>query len=203
VSTTEATNKTMPRISNDSTESMHAHLFVTRGVVAVGWAAVFAAVTGSGTAAVTVGAGILLVMYPLIDVVGCLIDARSQLGPARRLLLANVAVSAVAAAALGVAATGSVANVLAVFGVWAAITGAAQLVLALRRRALFGSQWPLLLAGGLSIVAGVAYLILSAGDDPKLRPLVIYTATGGVEFVVQAWLLARRRRRVGALTARS
>jgi hypothetical protein len=27
-------------------------------------------------------------------------------------------------------------------------------------------------------------------------PLVVYTATGGVEFVVQAWLLARRRRRV-------
>jgi hypothetical protein len=24
-------------------------------------------------------------------------------------------------------------------------------------------------------------------------PLVIYTATGGVEFVIQAWLLARRR----------
>jgi hypothetical protein len=31
--------------------------------------------------------------------------------------------------------------------------------------------------------------------------LVIYTATGGVEFVIQAWLLGRRRRRLAAVTA--
>ena len=75
--------------------------------------------------------------------------------------------SAVAAVALGVAATGSVGDVLAVFGVWAAISGAAQLVVALRRRALLGSQWPLLLAGGVSVIAGVVYLMAAAGDDPS------------------------------------
>jgi uncharacterized membrane protein HdeD (DUF308 family) len=75
----------------------------------------------------------------MIDMVASLIDARSQRGSTRRLMLANAAVSAVA---LGVAATGSVAAVLAVFGVRAGITGAAQLVTALRRRALLGNQWP-------------------------------------------------------------
>lgn len=125
--------------------------------------------------------------------VGSLIDARSQQGSARRLLLADAAVSAVAAVALGVAATGTAANVLAVFGVWAAISGAAQLVTALRRRAQLGNQWPMLLAGSVSIIAGLAYIILSAGADPRLTALVLYTATGGVEFVLQAWLLARRR----------
>jgi uncharacterized membrane protein HdeD (DUF308 family) len=203
VSTTEATNQTTRRVSVNSTENLHMHLFLTRGLLAIAWAAVFAAASNSVRAGVTVGAGVLLVLYPLIDVAGCLMDARTQHGSARQLLLANAAVSATAAVALGVAATGSVANVLAVFGVWAAISGAAQLVVALRRRALLGNQWPLLLAGGLSIVAGIAYLILSAGHDPKLRPLVLYTATGGVEFVVQAWLLERRRRRLGTLTPRS
>jgi hypothetical protein len=38
--------------------------------------------------------------------------------------------------------------------------------------------------------------MLSAGANPRLRLLVLYAATGGVEFVVQAWLLARRRRRL-------
>jgi len=71
----------------------------------------------------------------------------------------------------------------------------AQLVTALRRRAQLGNQWPMLLAGGFSIVAGIAYIILSAGNAPRLMPLVIYTATGGIEFVSQAWLLARRRHR--------
>jgi uncharacterized membrane protein HdeD (DUF308 family) len=170
------------------------HLFLTRGLVAIVWAAAFAAVTHSLTTAVTVGAGILLVLYPLIDVVASLIDARNQQGSARRLLLAGAAVSAAAAVALGVAATGDVANVLVVFGIWAALAGAIQFVVALRRRAQLGNQWPMYVAGGFSIAAGIVYIVLGSGGHPRLMPLVIYTVTGGVEFVVQSWLLARRRR---------
>jgi len=59
-----------------------------------------------------------------------------------------------------------------------------------------GNQWPMLLAGGVSVIAGVAYVMLAAGDDPKLDMLALYTAAGGVDFVIQAWLLARRRRRL-------
>jgi len=195
VDMTPTARETSPA-SSDSTARSKVRLFLIRGVVAIAWAAVFAAAAHSLTTAVTVGAGILLVLYPLIDVVGSVIDARSQTGSARRLLLADAAVSTIAAIALCVASTGTVANVLAVFGVWAAISGAAQLILALRRRAQLGNQWPMLVAGSFSIVAGVTYLMLSAGDNPKLRLLVLYTATGGVEFVVQAWLLDRRRRDV-------
>jgi uncharacterized membrane protein HdeD (DUF308 family) len=195
MSTTEATSNTTPGVSNDSTERT-LHLFLTRGLVAIAWAAAFAAVSDSLTTGVTVGAGVLLVRYPLIDVVASLVDARSQRGSARQLLLAGAAASGVAAVALGVAATGSVADVLAVFGVWAGISGAAQLVVALRRRAQFGNQWPLLLAGGVSVFAGVAYVIASAGANPMLDMLALYAATGGIDFVAQAGLLARRRRRL-------
>ena len=143
----------------EATSSLHQartlQVFLTRGVVAIAWAVVFAAASHSLTTAVTVGAGVLLVLYPLIDVVASVIDARSQQGSARQLLLAGAAVSAAAAVALGVAATGSVADVLTVFGVWAAISGAAQLVVALRRRALLGNQWPMLLAGGGSVIGGL------------------------------------------------
>jgi uncharacterized membrane protein HdeD (DUF308 family) len=184
-----------------SSQAKTANVFLTRGLVAIAWAIVFAAASSSLTTGVTVGVGILLVLYPLIDMVASLIDARSQHGSARQLLLANAAVSAVAAVALGVAATGSVADVLAVFGVWAGITGAAQLVTALRRRALLGNQWPMLLAGGFSVIAGFAYVIAATGGDPKLNRLVLYTATGGIEFVVQAWLISRRRRRLTTLAA--
>ena len=57
-------------------------------------------------------------IYPLIDLVASLVDARNQRGSARRLLLAGAAVSALAATALAIAATGGVADVLAVFGVF-------------------------------------------------------------------------------------
>jgi uncharacterized membrane protein HdeD (DUF308 family) len=180
MSTTEATTRT----------------YLTRGLVAVAWAAVFVAVSDSLTAGVSVAAGILVVIYPLIDVAASLIDARSQRGSARRLLLAGAAVSAVAAAALAIAATGSVANVLAVFGVWAVLSGAAQIVVALRRRAQYGNQWVMLLAGVGSVGFGIAYVIASTGTDPQLSMLAIYAAGGGIDFLVQAGLLARRRRRV-------
>jgi uncharacterized membrane protein HdeD (DUF308 family) len=172
-------------------------LFLIRGLVAIAWAAAFAAVSDSLTTGVTVGAGVLLVLYPLIDMVASLLDARTQRGSARRPLLANAAVSAIAAIALGVAATGTVADVFAVFGAWAALTGAAQLIVALRRRAQLGNQWPLLLANGVSVIGGVAFIVAAvAADNPNLSMLAIYAATGGTEFVIQAWLLARRRRRL-------
>jgi uncharacterized membrane protein HdeD (DUF308 family) len=170
--------------------------------VVIVWAAVFAAVSDSLTTGVTVAAGILVVIYPLIDVAASLIDARSQRGSAgRRLLLAGAAASAVAAAALALAATGSVADVLAVFGVWALLSGAAQFVVALRRRAQLGNQWPMLLAGVGSVSFGIAYVIASTAADPMLNMLAIYAAGGGIDFIVQAWLLARRRRRLSAVPA--
>ena len=169
-------------------------LCLIRGLVAIAWAAVFAAVSDSLTTGVTVAAGILVVIYPLIDVAASLIDAGSQRGSARRLLLAGAGVSGVAAAALALAATGSVADVLAVFGVWALVSGAAQFVVALRRRAQYGNQWPMLLAGAGSVGFGIAYVVASTGADPMLNMLAIYAAGGGIDFVVQAWLLVRRRR---------
>ena len=175
-------------------------LFLIRGLIAIAWAAGFAAASDSVTTGVTVAAGILVVIYPLIDVAASLIDARTQHGPARRPLLAGAAVSAIAAAALALAATGSAADILAVFGVWALLSGATQFIVALRRRAQSGKQWPMLLAGIGSIGFGLAFLISSTSTEPRLTTLAIYAAGGGIDFVVQAWLLARRRRLAAAPT---
>jgi uncharacterized membrane protein HdeD (DUF308 family) len=182
MSTTEAT----PSVQQSHT----LHVFLTRGIVAIVWAAVFAAVSDS----LTTGVGVLLVLYPLIDAVACLIDAQRQHGSARQLLLANAAVSAAAAIGLGVAATGSHEDVFAVFGAWALVSGLAQFVVALRRRARLGKQWPILLAGAGSILFGVMFIVAATRNDPPLEMLAIYAATGGAEFLIQAWLLARRRR---------
>jgi uncharacterized membrane protein HdeD (DUF308 family) len=142
-------------------------------------------------------------LYPLIDVVASLIDARHQHGPDRQLLLANAALSAVAALALGLAATGTIANVVAVFGVWAVVAGAAQLIVARRRRAELGTQWPILIAGAGSVVLGVVFLIAATTDRPNLRMLSAYALGGGIEFVIQAWLIARRRHRMTTVPAPS
>src|SRR5262249_14301731 len=106
---THHTTKTTSPASTDSTlSSNQVRVFLTRGLIAIAWAAAFVSVSGSLTTSVSVGAGILLVVYPLIDAVANLLDARDQRGSARRLLLANFMASMVVAAALAVAATASV-----------------------------------------------------------------------------------------------
>jgi uncharacterized membrane protein HdeD (DUF308 family) len=191
-------NPTTPLVANKQTagDSRTMQVFLVRGLIAILWAIAFGVVSDSLTTEVTAGAAILLVLYPAIDSVGSLVDARTQHGSARRLLLGNAAFSAVAAVSLGVAATGSVADVFAVFGVWAVISGAAQLVVALWRRAQLGWQWPMLLAGGVSVIGGVVFIASAARDNPRPSMLAVYAATGGIDFVIQAWLLARRRRRL-------
>jgi hypothetical protein len=59
----------------------------------------------------------------------------------------------------------------------------------------------MLIAGGVSVIAGFAYVVSAAGDDPSLGRLTLYAATGGADFVIQAWLLARRRRRLAPVAA--
>src|SRR5215470_19719357 len=205
VNATQNTTKTTPVATDSTLSSNQVRVFLTRGLVAIAWAAAFASVSGSLTTTVSVGAGILLVVYPLIDAVANLLDARDQHGSARRLLLANATASTVVAVALAVAATASVTAVVAVFGIWAGVAGAAQLLVALRRRAVMGKQWPMRLAGGVSVVFGIAFIIAAAGGHPMLNMVVVYAATGGVDFVIEAWLLARRRRQLAGseVSARS
>ena len=183
-------------------ESKTTQLFLTRGLVAIAWSAVFAAASDSLTTGVTVGVGVLLVLYPLIDAVASLIDGRSQQGSARKPAAGHAAVSAVAAVALGVASTGTVADALAVFGVWAGITGAAQLVVALRRRAQFGNQWPMLLAGSF-----LRRRRLRLRDHGPARKRSVADARLCSTRRPAGWtlwsqpLIARRRRRVATLPA--
>jgi uncharacterized membrane protein HdeD (DUF308 family) len=96
---------------------------------------------------------------------------------------------------MGVAGSFGVAAALAVFGAWAVIAGAAQLVLGLRRRGPeLGRQWPMLIAGGLSFLVGIFYGIQAAGAQPSLEVLSTYATGGGVFFIIQAGLLAWRAR---------
>jgi uncharacterized membrane protein HdeD (DUF308 family) len=176
-------------------------LFLTRGLIAIAWAAAFAAAADGLTAGLTAAAGILVVLYPVIDVAASLVDARTAEPSARRVLLTGAATSTLAAIALAIAATGTTADVLVVFGVWAAVSGTAQLTTALRRRAQYGLQIPMLAAGGVSVLFAAAFIITAATTAPTLMMIAIYAATGGLDFIIQAALLARRQHHPATVTA--
>jgi len=174
-------------------------LYLSRGILAVVWAVVFAGAHDTLDAvAIT-----LLVVYPLIDAVSSLIDYRALPdGSERRVTAFNAVLSTLAAIAVGIAGAGSFATVLGVFGAWAVLSGAAQAVVGLRRRGPeLGKQWPILISGGLSFLVGIFYIIQAAGDDPSLDVLSTYATGGGVFFIIQAILLAWKARQQRARTA--
>ncbi|MGW0054858.1 DUF308 domain-containing protein [Nocardia nova] len=168
-------------------------LYVSRGVLALAWAAVFAAAHETLDALAVA----LLAAYPLIDAVSSLIDYKgTDAGPERRVTAFNAALSTLAAVAAGTAAiTGGVGPTLATFGAWAVLSGAAQVAVGLYRRGPeLGKQWPMLIAGGLSFLVGLFYIGQCFGDATTLDVLSVYATGGGVFFIAQAALLVWKGR---------
>lgn len=169
-------------------------LYLGRGVLALAWALAFAGAHEEVDAAAIT----LLVAYPLIDAVSSLLDHRATPnGPERRVIAFNGVLSTLAAVALGIAGAGGVAPVLHVFGAWATVSGAAQLIVGLRRRGPdLGKQWPTLISGGLSFLVGITYNIQATGGNLSLDVLSLYATGGGVWFILQALLLGWKSRRL-------
>ena len=162
-------------------------LYYARFAFAVVWAGLFA-VTASDLHPVST---VLLVLYPLVDLAAAAYDVRSSAATRpRRSLHLNMALSLVTAIALAVAATSGVPSVLRVWGAWAIAAGAVQVVVALKRMRL-GGQWAMVLSGGISVLAGTAFVLMAAGADASLTSLAGYATLGGVFFLVSAVRLHR------------
>lgn len=133
----------------------------------------------------------LVVLYPLVDVAAAVVDVRSSrdTGSARGLYV-NIAISLLAAAGLAVTASSGVPGVLRVWGAWAIVAGLVQLIVAVSRRGM-GGQWPMILSGGISVLAGGSFIVGAAAPDPVLTNVAGYAVLGGVFFLVSAIRLGR------------
>jgi hypothetical protein len=171
-------------------------LYLIRGILAVAWAVAFAqAYKNTETHdSLKAAAVVLLIAYPLLDAVSSAIDYKSV---PDRVTVFNGVLSTLAAVGLGIAGAASgTAAVLAGFGAWAVVSGAAQVAVGLRRRGPeLGKQWPMLIAGSLSFIVGIFYAAQAAGHKPSLSVLSVYATGGGIFFIVQAALLAWKARR--------
>jgi uncharacterized membrane protein HdeD (DUF308 family) len=133
----------------------------------------------------------LLVIYPLFDVVAAIIDARtSRASGSPVLLYVNIVVSLLAAAGLAFAGASGVPAVLRVWGAWAVVAGLVQLAVAIPRRRL-GGQWPMIISGGLSVLAGGSFIAGASADNPALTNAVGYAIPGAIFFLIAAIRLGR------------
>ncbi|WP_206794190.1 hypothetical protein [Amycolatopsis sp. MtRt-6] len=171
-------------------ESLRRLYFVRFGFALVWAGLLFATASSLGPVAIA-----LLVLYPLFDVVAAVLDARSATaGKPIAALYLNVAISLLAAAGLAVAAASGIPDVLRVWGGWAIVAGLVQLFVGAARRGL-GGQWPMILSGSISVVAGTSFIIQATMDGASLTALAGYATLGGVFFLVSALRLRSRTSR--------
>ncbi|QEM13086.1 DUF308 domain-containing protein [Mucilaginibacter rubeus] len=142
---------------------------------------------------------VLLVIYPLWDVVGTFLDIRANKGNGTSLTpqYVNVAISIVTTLTVGFAITKGVPAALIVFGAWALLTGLIQLVLGLKRRKEFGGQWPMILSGGQSMLAGVSFIAMAHSPNMGIVNLAGYSAFGAFYYLLAAIRLGKSAKAVG------
>jgi uncharacterized membrane protein HdeD (DUF308 family) len=158
-------------------------LYLVRFAFAIVWAALLFLTSAAAGPLLTV----LLILYPLFDAAAVLWQLRSAPSApgATTSQWINVVVSVVVAIALGVASTVSVAAALAVWGAWAIGSGVPQLITAVRARRA-GGQVPQMLSGGLSVLAGGAFLAQGLQGAGTIAGVGGYAVLGGIFFLVSA-----------------
>ena len=179
------TTLTAPGIS--ATASALRRLYFVRFAFAIVWALVmFTTAEHLGPLART-----LLVLYPLFDVGAAVADARATRATGSpALLYVNVAVSLLAAAGLVFAGADGIPAVLRVWGAWAVVAGLVQLIVGVTRRGM-GGQWPMIISGGISVLAGGSFIAGAGADDPVLTNAIGYAIPGAVFFMISAIRLGR------------
>jgi uncharacterized membrane protein HdeD (DUF308 family) len=136
-------------------------------------------------------AAIMLVAYPLWDALANFVDAQRTGGLSRnKSQLLNFAISLLTAVAVAIALTYSMNAVLAVYGVWAVLSGLLQLITAVRRWKINGAQWAMILSGGQSALAGIFFVKMAGSVEAiGITNVAPYAAFGAFYFLVSAvWL---------------
>ena len=137
-------------------------------------------------------ASILLVIYPAWDVIGTFLDIRAnQNSPSRTPQYINAVISTITTLAVGVVLQKGVPETLMVFGAWAILTGSIQLVLGLQRRKSLGGQWPMIISGGQSIIAGVSIIIQAHAPTMGIVNLAGYSAFGAFYYLLAGFRLSK------------
>lgn len=159
--------------------------------VRFGFALVWAGLLATSAAELGPVSVTLLVVYPLFDLAAALIDVRStRTTSSAPGLYVNIAISGLAGIGLATAAASGIPAVLRVWGAWAVVSGLTQLVVGVSRRTA-GGQWPMIVSGAISTIAGTTFALQAAQPDASLVNLAGYAALGGVFFLVSAVRLNR------------
>lgn len=137
-------------------------------------------------------ATVLFIIYPAWDVIATFFDIRSNPPAANKNpQYVNVAIGILTTIAVAVALQEGIPQALLVFGAWAILTGLIQLILGLRRRKELGGQWPMIISGGQSMLAGASFIAMANEPNQGITTLAGYAAFGAFYFLLSAFRLSK------------
>jgi uncharacterized membrane protein HdeD (DUF308 family) len=169
------------------TASALRRLYFVRAAFAIVWALV-TITTAKEIGPLTV---VLFVLYPLFDVGAAVYDLRSSRSTGSpTLLYVNIVVSLITAVGIGAACASGIPAVLRVWGAWAVVAGLVQLFVGVTRRRM-GGQWPMIISGGVSVLAGGSFIASASADNPMLTNAAGYAIPGAIFFLIAAVRLGR------------
>jgi uncharacterized membrane protein HdeD (DUF308 family) len=178
------------KVSSEAVETPKSlmKLYFIRAGFSILWVILVALFAKTNTAIAT----ILFVIYPAWDAIATYFDIQAQPPAANKTpQYVNGIISVATTISVVIALEKGIPEALMVFGVWAIATGLIQLVLGLRRRKQMGGQWPMIISGGQSMLAGASFIVMANQPNQGITTLIGYAAFGAFYFLLAAFRLSR------------
>lgn len=184
------TNQPNSCVSSESVETARSlrKLYFTRVAFSVLWIILVVTLAKTNNTLAT----ILFVVYPAWDVVATFFDIKANPPTANKTpQYVNAGISVVTTIAVIIALQSGIPAALMVFGAWASLTGLIQLILGLRRRKHFEGQWPMIISGAQSMLAGGFIIATAHTPNQGVASLAGYSAFGAFYFALAAFRLGK------------
>ncbi|MCF0063787.1 hypothetical protein MUK70_00405 [Dyadobacter chenwenxiniae] len=186
----KSSNTSAIAFSNEAVETAKSlrTLYFTRAAFSIVW--ILLVTTLAGTNAVV--AMVLFIIYPAWDVIATFFDIKSNPPSANKTpQYVNIAIGVITTIAVYIALQKGIAEALVVFSAWAILTGLIQLILGLHRRKQLDGQWPMIISGGQSMLAGVSIFLKAHTPGTGVNTLAGYAAFGAFYFLLAAYRLSK------------
>jgi hypothetical protein len=186
-SSIESINTTNPAITVQTARSLR-RLYFTRTAFSVIWVILVSIFVKTNSSI----AEILFIIYPAWDVFATYLDIKANPPQVSKTpQYVNAVIGGLATIGVALALQKGVSVALIVFGAWAIVTGLVQLILGLRRRKEFGGQWPMIISGGQSMLAGSVFIAMANSPTMGINSLAGYSAFGAFYFLLAAIRLSK------------
>jgi len=185
-----STKKSNFSVSSEAVETARSlrKLYFLRAGFSLTWVILVASMAKTNTAIATA----LFIIYPAWDVIATYFDIHANPPSVNKMpQYVNVVISITTTVAVLLALQSGIPQALIVFGAWAILTGLIQLILGLRRRKELGGQWPMIISGGQSMLAGGSFIAMAHAPNQGITTLAGYAAFGAFYFLLAAFRLSK------------